>query len=227
MKRGCSVILMTVAMGLLTACGDGAAPRTSQSEVTATATTPNATAAAPAAAPADAAVQPKPANPIAENFVMSPNPDKVEKIQKTDAEWKAILTPEQYAILREKGTERPFTGALVDEHRDGTYVCAACGLALYKSGSKFDSGCGWPSFAAPIAKDRMETHVDTSHGMVRTEIVCPRCGGHLGHVFDDGPIPLGGMRHCVNSASIKFVPKDDADKAAAPTPAAPTKDAPK
>lgn len=149
-------------------------------------------------------------------------PGKIEKIQKTDAEWKAQLTETQYEILRKKGTERAFTGEYWNEFREGTYVCAGCGLALYRSSSKYDAECGWPSFSAPISQDRIEKHRDTSLFTERTEIVCPRCGGHLGHVFDDGPTPTG-MRHCVNSASIKFVPKS----AAAPTsekPAPPTKE---
>ena len=123
------------------------------------------------------------------------------KIVRTDAEWRAQLTPEQYRILREKDTERPFTGALTENHETGNYHCAGCGSLLFMSGAKFDSGCGWPSFYDPLNKQHVEEHVDRSHGMVRTEVTCSRCGGHLGHVFPDGPNPTG-LRYCINSASL-------------------------
>jgi peptide-methionine (R)-S-oxide reductase len=130
----------------------------------------------------------------------------IKKIVKTQEEWKKLLTPEQYRVLREKGTERAFTGAYWDKHARGLYRCAACGLELFDSSTKFDSGTGWPSFWAPIAKPNVTVNRDVGLGMVREEVVCSRCGGHLGHVFDDGPEPTG-LRYCMNSVSLKFEPK--------------------
>lgn len=129
-----------------------------------------------------------------------------EATVKTDEEWKKSLTPEQYAVLRKKGTERAFTGKYWNTKADGTYVCAGCGAELFTSADKFDSGCGWPSYTRAIDDGRIVEHVDTTHGMVRTEVTCARCGGHLGHVFDDGPAPTG-LRYCINSASIDLKPK--------------------
>lgn len=127
----------------------------------------------------------------------------MEKIRKTEDEWRNELTPEQYYVLRQKGTEPAFSGALYRNHEDGSYHCAACGALLFKSGTKFDSHCGWPSFWDAAEENAVEPHEDTSHGMRRVEIVCTRCGGHLGHVFPDGPQPTG-LRYCINSASLKF-----------------------
>jgi peptide-methionine (R)-S-oxide reductase len=125
------------------------------------------------------------------------------KVQKTEAEWRELLTPEQFHVMREKGTERPFTGALLNNHEDGIYHCAACNAPLFTADKKFESGSGWPSFWLPISPDAIQAHEDNTAGMRRVEVTCATCGAHLGHVFPDGPRPTG-MRYCINSESLGF-----------------------
>jgi peptide-methionine (R)-S-oxide reductase len=136
----------------------------------------------------------------------------METETKTDAQWREELTPEQYEVLRKGATERAFTGRYWDNHDDGTYRCAGCGAELFSSGTKFDSGSGWPSFWEPMSDDRVETHEDNTHGMRRIEVTCAACGGHLGHVFPDGPNPTG-LRYCINSASLAFAPAEASEPA--------------
>jgi peptide-methionine (R)-S-oxide reductase len=126
-----------------------------------------------------------------------------EKIQKTEAEWRTQLSPEEYRVLREKGTEAPFSGEYDHSFESGTYQCAGCGAELFTSETKYDSGCGWPAFYAPASEGAIDEESDTAYGMVRTEVMCAACGGHLGHVFPDGPAPTG-QRYCINSVSIKL-----------------------
>ena len=131
-----------------------------------------------------------------------------DKVHLTDAEWRDKLTPEQYAVLRQAGTERAFAGALDQNKASGMYRCAGCGEPLFSSDTKFNSGSGWPSYTAPVAGDTIEEIRDVSHGMVRTEVRCAKCEGHLGHVFPDGPRDAGGLRYCINSAALDFEKKD-------------------
>ncbi len=133
--------------------------------------------------------------------------DDTREITKTDDDWQKDLTPAQYQVLRQAGTEPAFTGQYWDCHDDGVYRCAACGAELFDAGTKFESGTGWPSFTAPMVADAVELMTDDSHGMRRTEVVCRRCGGHLGHVFDDGPGP-NGQRFCINSLSLDLAPRE-------------------
>jgi len=133
--------------------------------------------------------------------------EKIERIEKSDEQWREELTPEQFAVLRKQGTERAFTGKYWDCHDDGIYRCAGCGAELFDAGTKYDSGSGWPSFTEPMFADAVEIRVDRSHGMTREEVVCARCHGHLGHVFPDGPGPTG-QRFCMNSCSLDLEQKD-------------------
>jgi len=143
-------------------------------------------------------------------------PVEVVRIVKTDAQWRDQLTSEQFQIARGKGTERPFCGTLLDNKRHGVYACVCCGLPLFASNAKFDSGTGWPSFFQPVADENVLTHEDRGYGMVRTEILCARCDAHLGHVFDDGPAP-GGLRYCVNSESLAFTEEKELSRLADPS----------
>lgn len=143
----------------------------------------------------------------------SPSPSQTmsNKVVKTEEEWKKTLTPEQYRVLRQKGTERAFTGAYWNTKEKGVYLCAGCGEMLFQSDTKYDSGCGWPSFYVPAATNAISEAEDRTLGMVRTEVMCSKCGGHLGHVFEDGPQPTG-LRYCINSVSIKFEPAPKKDQ---------------
>ncbi|MEJ5263007.1 MAG: peptide-methionine (R)-S-oxide reductase MsrB [Ignavibacterium sp.] len=142
-------------------------------------------------------------NLLIQDSVKQKGKNMEEKIIRSEEEWKKILTPEQYRVLREKGTERAFTGEYWNHFEEGVYKCAGCGAELFSSDTKFDSHCGWPSYFTPLAGDRVVYKEDRSYGMIRTEVLCAKCGGHLGHVFDDGPEPTG-LRYCINSVSLIF-----------------------
>jgi peptide-methionine (R)-S-oxide reductase len=160
---------------------------------------------AAACAPSQRTVEAEKPIRTSENFMTN-------KVQKSEEEWRKELTPQQYYVLRQKGTERPGTGEYLHTNEKGVYRCAACGYELFTSDTKYDSHCGWPAFYAPAKPDAVAKQEDLSHGMERTEVMCPRCGGHLGHVFEDGPSDKGGLRYCINSLSLKFDKAENADK---------------
>jgi peptide-methionine (R)-S-oxide reductase len=188
MSERWSAVLVAVAAGASIAAGCGARPGPSAPTE-------------PVARVADEEASPVVPNPTEKPAAAG------GKVTKTEAEWKNLLTPNQYHILREKGTERPFTGEYWDTKTAGTYACAGCGTPLFRSDAKFDSGCGWPSFFEPLEGARLTESVDHVIGYPRTEVCCATCGGHMGHVFDDGPPPTG-LRYCINSGSIKLLPKE-------------------
>jgi peptide-methionine (R)-S-oxide reductase len=188
MKYTASLIIV-IGLAALAGCG-------TQREEPAATTEPNVAPAKP-----DAAAEPA---------ITDPPPTQPEKIVKSDEQWKQELTPEQYRILRQAGTERAFSHPFHDTKKKGIYKCAGCGAELFRSNEKFSSGCGWPSFYDPATNDAIIERPDTSHGMVRTEVICARCEGHLGHVFNDAPNQPTGLRYCINGAALVHVPADQA-----------------
>ena len=186
-----------IAIGLV-GCNDTAAPPTSTSQ-----------AAAAPAPPAESTPAAAPQTSKETAMADAPESSSTDKVVRTEAEWKKILTPDQYYVLREKGTERPFTNKYDEHFEPGVYECAACGAVLFSSETKFNSGCGWPAFYAAKAGDRVTLTPDNSFGMKRTEVTCTRCGSHLGHIFNDAPQTPTGQRYCINSVSLKFVPKSE------------------